>query len=213
MKPHPPPNPIPARLPPHPGPAEDPQSRLRRAGISLRGVSFTTPVRLRTSASRSPITTGPGLFWGPQSPARGNPLAPLPPSTSHPAAGVLQEAARTAPLTASHPTAGWEAATQRGKGPEVPPQRTSARPGRRLGATQWLGENCLEGIGDRSGSAGRKLWDRREWELGVHSSPAALVPTPSFLLASCCRISEDRPPVSLAHDQLPCQVLPYPLVS
>lgn len=53
------------------------------------------------------------LLWGQQSPACAN---PLPPCCRPPAAGILQEAARTAPLTAPHAAAGWEAATQRGKG-------------------------------------------------------------------------------------------------
>lgn len=82
---------------------------------------LTAPVRLPTPACKSPVTTGLGLLlWGQQSDARGNPLPllSLPPATHpHPsAAGILQEAARAAPFAAPHPTAGWEAATQRGKG-------------------------------------------------------------------------------------------------
>lgn len=53
------------------------------------------------------------LLWGQQSPACAN---PLPPCCRPPAAGILQEAARAAPLTTPHAAAGWEAATQRGKG-------------------------------------------------------------------------------------------------
>lgn len=90
-----------------------------------------------------------------------------------PAAGVLQEAARATPLTASHPTAGWQAATQRGKGlgrPRCAPQRTplpcsrSSLSGHRLGVPQRSGEKYLVGIVEKPGKAWGGKWGMGGWE-------------------------------------------------
>lgn len=62
-------------------------------------------------------------------------------------------------------------------------------PGQRLGVPQWLGENCLVGIGDRSGSAGRE--SRGRGGMGTvgggaaHSSPC---PHPHSVLLSLPRV-------------------------
>lgn len=83
-----------------------------------------SPCRLQTGEGRAALPAGPSVFQQPSPERAGAALGsavpasanPLPPCYPSPAAGILQEAARAAPPPTPHPTAGREAATQRGEG-------------------------------------------------------------------------------------------------